>query len=672
MIRACSKRSTLTRRARPVLEPDGSTPRCARNRQHLRPDPASAQSASAASRSRYHSHSSGAGQREGRFVTGSILAGRYRIVSLLGRGGMGEVFKAEDLKLNQTVALKFLPEKIALDGGMLARFHNEVRIARQVAHPNVCRVYDIGEVDGLHFISMEFIDGEDLASLLRRIGRLPGDKAVEIARQICAGLAAAHETGVLHRDLKPANVMIDGRGKARITDFGLAVVSEELCEEDVLAGTPAYMAPEQLTGKEVTQRSDIYSLGLVLYELFTGKRVYETQNIHELIELHDKSSPATPSSHVKDIDPLAEQVILRCLDKDPKARPASAVQVALALPGGDPLQAALAMGETPSPEMVAAAGEKTGLRPMVAVACLIAVFASLVALAFLSRRVNLIEKIPFEHPPEVLAAKGREAIAQLGYPERPFDRAYGLDYDRDYLQYLERDNVPDRWRPLENGRGGAVHLWYRESPNHLQPTETFNGWTVDASDPPPSLPGMKGVKLDTLGRLREFYARPPQVDEAASGEASSPDWNRLFILADLDPSRFTPAKALWNPESACDTRAAWTGTAAEMPDFPLRVEAAGYYGRVVFFKLIGPWTKPHQAGQSSPAIFAILSFGVMSPSGGNGVAQLPPAKRRSSGRSQTGSFLCRGDAVLAPHGKPCSHRRRDKAFRSRGKLGSVF
>ncbi|HSO75569.1 MAG TPA: serine/threonine-protein kinase, partial [Blastocatellia bacterium] len=196
---------------------------------------------------------------EGRFVTGSVLAGRYRIVSLLGRGGMGEVFKAEDLKLNQTVALKFLPEKIALDGGMLARFHNEVRIARQVAHPNVCRVYDIGEVEGLHFISMEFIDGEDLASLLRRIGHLPGVKAVEIARQICGGLAAAHEMGILHRDLKPANVMIDGRGKARITDFGLAVVSEELREEDVLAGTPAYMAPEQLTGKEVTQRSDIYS-----------------------------------------------------------------------------------------------------------------------------------------------------------------------------------------------------------------------------------------------------------------------------------------------------------------------------------------------------------------------------------------------------------------------------
>jgi predicted Ser/Thr protein kinase len=241
-------------------------------------------------------HSSNDGQREGRFVTGQMLAGRYRIVGLLGKGGMGEVYKAEDLKLNQTVALKFLPESIALDGRMLARFHNEVRIARQVAHPNVCRVYDIGEVDGLSFLSMEFIDGEDLSSLLRRIGRLPGDKAVELARQMCAGLAAAHEAGVLHRDLKPANVMIDGRGKARITDFGLAVVSEELRGEEATAGTPAYMAPEQLTGKEVTQRSDIYALGLVLYELFTGKRAFEAKSIQELIALHEKSTLPMPSS----------------------------------------------------------------------------------------------------------------------------------------------------------------------------------------------------------------------------------------------------------------------------------------------------------------------------------------------------------------------------------------
>src|ERR1043165_7569296 len=152
-----------------------------------------------------------------RFVPGTILAARYRIVGLLGRGGMGEVYRADDLKLGQPVALKFLPERLLNDGAALARFHREVRVARAVSHKNVCRVYDIGETDGHHFLSMEFIKGEELSSLLKRIGRLPSDKAVEIARQLCAGLAAAHANNVLHRDLKPSNVMIDGEGNVRIT-----------------------------------------------------------------------------------------------------------------------------------------------------------------------------------------------------------------------------------------------------------------------------------------------------------------------------------------------------------------------------------------------------------------------------------------------------------------------
>ena len=145
-----------------------------------------------------------------RFAPGAIIAGRYRLVALLGRGGMGEVYRAEDLTLDQPVALKFLPEGVASDPARLTQFHNELRIARQVSHKNVCRLYDLGEADGRPFLTMEYVDGEDLAALLRRIGRLPQDKAIDIARQLCAGLAAAHERGVLHRDLKPANVMLDG------------------------------------------------------------------------------------------------------------------------------------------------------------------------------------------------------------------------------------------------------------------------------------------------------------------------------------------------------------------------------------------------------------------------------------------------------------------------------
>src|SRR5579863_4840870 len=223
--------------------------------------------------------SSGSLLTEGRFLPGRLLAERYRIVALLGRGGMGEVYRADDLTLGQPVALKFLPEEATRDEAMLERFRNEVRIARRVSHPNVCRVYDVGEVDGCTFFTMEYVDGEDLASLLRRIGRLPSDKALEIARQLCAGLAAAHAKGVLHRDLKPANIMLDGRGRVRITDFGLAGLVAEIEGANARAGTPAYMSPEQFAGGEVSPKSDVYSLGLVLYEIFTGKRPFHASTI---------------------------------------------------------------------------------------------------------------------------------------------------------------------------------------------------------------------------------------------------------------------------------------------------------------------------------------------------------------------------------------------------------
>jgi serine/threonine-protein kinase len=261
-----------------------------------------------------------------------LIAGRYRIVSLLGRGGMGEVFRADDLTLSQPVALKFLPES-TIDRSMLERFRNEVRIARRISHPNVCRVYDIGETDNQVFLSMEYVDGEDLSSLLRRIGRLPRDKALEIARKICAGLAAAHDKGVLHRDLKPSNIMIDVRGEVLIMDFGLAGLVHEI--EDVRSGTPAYMAPEQLVGKEVTARSDIYALGLVLHELFTGKPAFEGRTYEEIMRVRRESAPHRPSTLVHDLDPAVEMVIMRCREEKPEDRPSSALIVSAALPGGE-------------------------------------------------------------------------------------------------------------------------------------------------------------------------------------------------------------------------------------------------------------------------------------------------------------------------------------------------
>ena len=268
---------------------------------------------------------------EGRFAAGTVIAERYRIISLLGRGGMGEVFRADDLTLGQPVALKFLP-KAMTDEFMLERFRNEVRMARRISHSNVCRVFDIGETDNQVFLSMEYVDGEDLSSLLQRVGRLPSDKALEIARKICAGLAAAHDKGVLHRDLKPANVMLDRRGEVHIMDFGLAGLAHEI--EDVRSGTPAYMAPEQLAGNEVTARSDIYALGLVLYELFTGKPAFQGNTHDEIMRARRENTPHRLSTLIRDLDPAMQLVILRCLEEQPENRPASAVIISAALPGG--------------------------------------------------------------------------------------------------------------------------------------------------------------------------------------------------------------------------------------------------------------------------------------------------------------------------------------------------
>jgi serine/threonine protein kinase len=263
---------------------------------------------------------------EGRFPPGTILSHRYRVSARLGKGGMGEVYRATDLLLGQSVALKFLPDALNGSQAALERLRSEVRLARQISHPNVCRVYDIGEAGGQMFLTMEYIDGEDLASLLRRIGRLPSPKALEIARRLCAGLAAAHEEGVLHRDLKPGNVMIDGRGQVLITDFGLAGTAGEISRSDVRSGTPAYMAPEQLAGVEVTQRSDLYALGLLLFELFAGEPPYPPADREQLKKLRHARPPAL-ADLIADIDPALDRVVARCLDPIPTSRPQSALAV---------------------------------------------------------------------------------------------------------------------------------------------------------------------------------------------------------------------------------------------------------------------------------------------------------------------------------------------------------
>jgi serine/threonine protein kinase len=529
---------------------------------------------------------------EGRFLPGRMLAGRYRIIALLGKGGMGEVYRADDLTLGQPVALKFLPDEAARDQGLLERFKNEVRIARRVSHPNVCRVYDVGEVEGHTFFTMEYVDGEDLASLLRRIGRLPEDKALDIARQLCAGLAAAHTKGVLHRDLKPANIMLDGRGQVVVTDFGLAGIADQIQGAEVRSGTPAYMAPEQLAGKEVSTRSDIYSLGLVLYEVFTGKRAFSDKPAKPRGD--GAGTPSRPSTVVKDLNPVIERVILRCLETEPSARPATVLSVAAALPGGDPLAAALAAGETPSPQMVAAAGETAGLRPGVAVACLAAVLLTLAVVSFLGIHYNGLAKLRLELTPEVLTQKAREIIAQLGYSNRPQDSASDLQQDDDFQHYVEKNDKPHpHWDAVLTARPSVFDFWYRQSPVEMVTTnfrdQLLNPGIVTRDDPPTTLSGMINVELDPRGRLTYFQAIPPQK-EPSSVAPSAFDWNICFAAAGLDPTKFQKTEPVWNSLASSDTRMAWTGVWPGTAR-PLRVEAASWRGQPVFFSLIGDWKK---------------------------------------------------------------------------------
>lgn len=533
---------------------------------------------------------------EGRFLPGRLIAGRYRIIALLGKGGMGEVYRVDDLTLGQAVALKFLPDQAAHDEGLLERFRNEVRIARRVSHPNVCRVYDVGEVDGQTFFTMEYVDGEDLASLLRRIGRLPQDKAVEMARQLCAGLAAAHAKGVLHRDLKPANIMLDGRGQVVITDFGLAGVADDIRGAEVRSGTPAYMSPEQLAGTEVSPRSDIYALGLVLYEIFTGKRAF-AEKVAGPLRTRDEHTPSRPSSVVKDLDPVIEKVILRCLETNPASRPATALAVAAALPGGDPLAAALAAGETPSPELVAASGETEGLRPPVAIAIFAAVLLGLAFSVFYSVHYSAYDKMGLELTPEVLAQKSREIIERLGYPGRPADSTYGLDVDDKFQDWVEKNDKPHPdWNAVLAGRPSLLRYWYRQSPDTLVADSFRDSLLVPGilteDDPPTVLSGMINLRLDPQGRLIYFQAIPSQkVQNAGSSPAAAYDWNVLFNAAGLDISKFQAAQPMWNSLAEPDTRAAWTGTWPGT-NRALRVEAASFQGKPVFFSLIGDWTKP--------------------------------------------------------------------------------
>jgi len=521
-----------------------------------------------------------------RFPPGTILDRRYRIVGRVGRGGMGEVYRADDLRLHQPVAIKLLPPDLARDPHRLEQFHNEVRTARQVAHPNVCRVYDIGGGEGALYLSMEFVDGEDLAASLRRIGRFREDTALELARQICAGLAAVHDRGVVHRDLKPANIMLDADGRVRLMDFGLASIGQTGVSRE---GTPAYMAPEQIKGRGATMKSDVYALGLVLYEIFTGRRAFTARTFDELRAQQAAGEITPPGEVVQGLDPRTEQVILRCLDADPEERPSSARAVAVLLPGSDPLAAAVAAGETPSPELVAAAGgDSAALGAFAAMGWMAATVVLLAGAAWWSDLGTVVGHSDLRKPGVVLAERAEEIRRAAGADADPTARAWGFEYERAALAWYERNGGPvERWQRLARGRPPAVRFWHRASPARLDPVDPSS--PVTRLDPAPVVPGESVIDLDPQGRLLRLIAVPPAAS-APAGPSVGPNWTALLSYAGLEAGSLTDVTPTRRPPVFADAVHAWRSAPADASGAAIRVEAASLGTRVVAFDVAGPWT----------------------------------------------------------------------------------
>lgn len=508
---------------------------------------------------------------------------------------MGEVYRADDLRLGQPLALKFLPEEVRESPHARDRLVQEVRVGRNVAHPNVCRIYDIVEVGSQLFIAMEFVDGENLGSLLARVGRFTGDRALGVARDICAGLAAIHDQGIVHRDLKPANVMIDGRGRARITDFGLAV-SGEAARLQEFAGTPAYMAPEQLAGTGANVSSDLYALGLVLFELFSGRRAIREGSIDEISRQHEQLPEVSLSSLAPGVDPAIESVIRRCLQSEPDQRPASAEEVGGALPDRDPIEAALAAGMTPSPSDVAEAGSSGELTRRTAWALLGMTVFLIACVAALSQRTMVFNRMEMALEPEILRHQAREIAAVVPHISPVVGHAEFFHSERERIY----SSVPLTEPPH------SLLFVYRESPRSLR-SRNFVA-RVTWEEPAHTVSGMRGVILDGAGRLIELIAVPPQISEiGASG--TEWQWDELLAKTGADAASLRPAEPGWAAPVDSDRKWAWEGRYPNGgPE--IRIEAASYRGQPVWLSVIFPWTEPERMREEPRGAMSTLTLSV--------------------------------------------------------------
>jgi hypothetical protein len=518
-------------------------------------------------------------------VPGSIVAGRFRIVAPLGRGGMGEVYRADDLRLDQAVALKFLPADHASSSARVERLVREVRLAREVAHPNVCRVYDFVDSGHEQFVTMEYVDGESLGALLQRAGRLPESKALDIAHQVTRALAAVHAKGILHCDLKPDNVMIDGRGQARLLDFGIASLArfdEPTGDPEASFGTPAYMAPEQLQGRPPDLRTDIYALGLLLFELFTGRRPFPAKNRGELIRMQLDEPVPSPLVVAPSLDPNIAGIVQACLDKDPRRRPPSARAVVAALPGLDPLDAALAAGATPDREVVAAADDVGALSRPRAWLAVAGTLVALVLFALLTPQASVVARLKGIERSGRLDERAQAVLLENGWEAREDDVTHSeFETDWSYFHRIaQRDSSARRWDALDRPPSPLLFIWTTE--------------TAPKDTPPESSTRSARVVLDHAGRLKDLQASPPLRRLQGSGGT----WAPLFRQAGLDFATFSEVESRLPAGRGVDRRLAWEGTFAEAPATLMHVEGGALADRVAYFRVQDAAAVPATVGEA--------------------------------------------------------------------------
>jgi len=437
---------------------------------------------------------------------GTTLAGRYEIIEELGKGGMGNVYRVEDKKTNEELALKLIKPEIASDKKTLERFSNELKLAHKISHKNVCRMYHLGEEKGVHFITMEYVPGEDLKSMIRMTRQLTVGTAISIAKQVCDGLVEAHRLGVIHRDLKPSNIMIDKAGTVRIMDFGIArsLKTKGITGTGVMIGTPEYMSPEQVEGKEVDQHSDIYSLGIILYEILTGRIPFEGDTPFAIGLKHKSEEPENPRRLNSQIPEDLSRLILKCLEKDRENRYQSAEELCSELTRieeGIPTTERVIPKRKPltSREITVKFSLKKLFMPALA-------FVAIIAVIILA--VFLIRKLPSGKP-------SLPTHKQLTFTGSAYNPA--ISPDGKFIAYINYE-APDKYKLMVQDllSGQSLEIFNAESIRDLR-------WTPDGSEISIHTEQDSIPKMLNISRL----GGPPREIESSALSAWSPNGTQI-------------------------------------------------------------------------------------------------------------------------------------------------